>query len=286
MFHLRNSLLSNKFFFISIISFITLFILSFYPVWKNLIFSWYNNEDFSHGFAIIPLTSYIIWRKRYTFDLSGNKHAVTSLFGLVICIVSLLLYFLSFLGEVKTLSSISMLFFVAGSIIYTLGFSFFKSIIFPFALLFLMIPIPSQILALLTIPLQFIVTNIAGYISRSINIPLYIQGNLIHIPNHTFEVVQACSGLRSIMTLVTLGAYLGYFMLSSSFQRFLLILSSLPIAIATNALRIICIVALAYYFQLDLMHGPIHTLFGIIIFILSLCSFLLIQKGLSIWLTK
>jgi exosortase len=254
------------------------FLIGYLPVWQHLVSAWATNDDYSHGFAIVPLTIYIFWSKRQALMAEVKKGPNI---GLLIVIVSLLLNLFASAGEIQTLRALTMLPFLVGAVLYLFGVTVFRMSLFPLALLVFMIPIPAQILAALTVPLQLIVTKISGILARGIGIPLLLQGNLIHIPAQTFEVVQACSGLRSIMTLATLGAFMGYFTLQRNWQRAVLLLSALPIAIAVNIVRVFAMVAFSFFTEIDLTQGAAHTAVGLIVFMLSLALFFLIQKGLA-----
>ena len=146
-----------------------------------------------------------------------------------------------------------------------------------------MIPIPAQIFAVLTIPLQLLVTRITAVLASLSGIPIYCEGNVIHHSRMTFEVVQACSGLRSIMALLTLGAIFGYFSLRSNILRIMLFISAIPIAVVVNSLRVFAMVAAIHFLGLDLTAGTSHTILGIVLFGMSVMIFVLIRKGLSLW---
>jgi exosortase len=146
-----------------------------------------------------------------------------------------------------------------------------------------MIPVPAQIYSALTIPLQLLVTKVAAWLAASAGIPIYCEGNVIHHSRGTFEVVRACSGLRSIMALLTLGAIFGYFSLSSNFFRTVLFISAVPVAIAVNTLRVFAMVAAIHFLDINLSEGISHTILGIVIFGVAVAIFVLIRKGLTLW---
>jgi exosortase len=271
--HLKNKLLS-----LLCLS----FFIAYYPVWRDLISVWANNANYSHGFAVVPLSLFIIWRQRSELANAAGA-APGQRKGLLFATFALVIYLLALVGGIKTLASLSMIIFIAGAILYIWGYQVLRIMVFPLILLALMIPVPSQLLAAMTIPLQLLVTEIAGMLAGSIGIPIYIQGNLIHLPNQIFEVVEACSGLRSIMTLITLGTFMGYFTLNTNWQRILLIASSLPIAIVVNSTRVLAMVVFSFYFNIDLLEGKPHTFFGMGIFLIALLLFFSVQKILAQW---
>jgi exosortase len=106
------------------------------------------------------------------------------------------------------------------------------------------------------------------------------DGNIIHLPSRSFEVVEACSGLRSLTSLLLLGAVMGYFTLRSRLLRLLLFSAVLPVAILVNTARVTVMPVASYYLGLDLSEGTAHTMLGMGVFILALGLLLLLQKGL------
>lgn len=256
------------------------FVLAYFPVWRRLVITWYSSDDYSHGFFIIPLCFYIIWRKKEVITEIPIK---PSSFGLALVIFSLLLYLFAHLAEIVTLSSFSMVLLLAGVVIYVYGFLMFKELIFPLFLLLFMIPVPAQIYAKLTIPLQLFVSKASVGISNLLGLPVYREGNVIHLPERTLQVVQACSGLRSMISLLVLSAIFGYLTLKSNLLRTILFFSGIPAAIFVNIIRVVLMVLAFYYFNYNLTTGTIHTVFGVVIFFLALI-FIAITKGvLSIW---
>lgn len=246
---------------------VSTFILAYFPVWKRLIMSWAKSEEYAHGFLIIPICLYIAWRKKAVL---AKIPASPSPWGLAVSIFSLFLYLFAHLAEIVTVASFSMVLLVAGVVIYFYGFLMLKELLFPLFLLLFMIPIPAQIYSSLTVPLQLFVTKVSVWIGALLGVPVYREGNVIHLPDRTMQVVQACSGLRSMISLLTLSAILSYFTLKSNFLRAVLFVSGVPAAIVVNVILVLLLVGAFYYLNYDLTSGPIHTVFGMLIFILAL----------------
>jgi exosortase len=223
---------------------------------------------------------YIIWLKRGVLSASTT---VGSWVGLPIAVLSLMAYLFARAGEILTLASLSMIGFIAGTVLFLFGFRFLRLVLFPLLLLLFMIPVPAQIYASLTIPLQLLVTKATALLASFAGIPIYCEGNVIHHSRGTFEVVQACSGLRSIMALLTLGAVFGYFTLSSNILRTILFVTAIPIAVAVNILRVFAMVAAIHFLGIDLTVGTPHTILGISLFGIAVAIFVLIRKGLALW---
>jgi exosortase len=161
-----------------------------------------------------------------------------------------------------------------------------KELIFPIFFMLFMIPIPSQIYSALTIPLQLFVSKTSVTVAQFFQIPIYREGNVIHLPDYTMQVVQACSGLRSMISLLTLSIIFSYLTLSSNKLRSILFISGIPIAIFVNVIRVLLTILMYYYYGLNLAEGSIHTAFGIFIFFLALILLFGMKGLLSIWEKK
>jgi len=252
----------------------------FSRVWTGLVKFWYTSEEYSHGFFIFPMSLYIIWQKK---DALAQTSVQPSNWGLFIIIFFMLVFIIARAGGIATLSPICMISIIIGIIVYFYGFLIFKELFFPLFFLFFMIPVPSQIYSALTIPLQLFVTKTTVFIVSLMGIPIYREGNVIHLSDHTMQVVQACSGLRSMVSLLVLGAIFGYFSLRSNMLRGILFVAGVPISIIVNIFRIFLMVIAYHYFRYDFTADSIHTIFGIIIFIMALIIIASTQRVLSFW---
>jgi exosortase A len=253
------------------------FLAAFYPVWASLVNVWANSDDYSHGFAILPLVGYILWGKRHSLRAAVGRGSAV---GLALAVIALLLYLLARIGEILTLAPLAMVLFLAGAVLYLFGAAMLRECAFPLLLLFFMIPLPAQIYSALTLPLQLLVTRIAVELISWGGVPVLCDGNIIHLPAMSFQVVEACSGLRSLTSLLLLGAVLSYFTLRSRLLRLLLFSAALPVAILVNIVRVMALPLASYFFNLDLTEGIPHTLLGMGAFVLALGLLLLLQKGL------
>lgn len=258
--------------------FFALFAAVYYPVLSGLVRAWNGSDDYSHGFLIIPLSAYILWQNRAELSVQPIDG---SLIGLPLALISLFLLLFGKFGSILTLAPLSMIFFIWSAVIFFFGFKFFRLCYFPLLFLLFMVPVPSQIYATLTNPLQFIVTKMTVTMASMLGVVIYREGNVIHLTDMTFQVVQACSGLRSIMTMLTLGAIFGYFALRTPLTRITLIAAGIPIAIAVNIFRVFTMVIAYNFFKINLTEGTPHTILGLLVFALGFVFFIVIQKGLA-----
>ena len=253
---------------------------AFYPVWVKLITIWSRSDDYSHGFLIIPASLFIIWQKRNSLSAIESFTRFYEFFPVLFI---LLFYLLSLLAQIDTFVYLSLVFSIHICVWYVFGHRVYKKLIFPLTFLFFMIPIPAQFYAMATIPLQLFVSKLSALIAQLMNVPIFREGNVIFLPNQTLEVVQACSGLRSLISLFALSTLLAYFTLQSFKLRLVLILSSLPAAIAVNIIRVVIMVIALYYFNTDLTEGTLHIVFGAFIYILALSIIIILGNILSKW---
>ncbi len=256
------------------------FVFVYWSTLNKLVSLWYNSDDYAHGFAIIPLSIYIIWKKR---DAPAGIDSSSSASGLILIVISLLTYLFSRYAEIVSLAAFTIIPCLYGIVLYLFGFKTWKELFFPVTLLIFAVPVPSQIYAWLTIPLQLIVSRMSTELAGLLNCPIFREGNIIYLPDKVFQVVIACSGLRSLVALLAISAVIGYFMLRSNLLRSILLLSAAPVAIAVNILRVFLLVVVFYYFRVDLSAGAAHTVFGLLIFLLGLAAIVIAAGILSRW---
>jgi exosortase len=166
---------------------------------------------------------------------------------------------------------------IFSSTLYIFGPAHIRRYLFPILFLVLMVPVPAQIFSQLTIPFQLIVSTASSIAARIVNIPVLREGNIMHIPAHTLQVVHACSGLRSLIVIFVICTLIGYITLRSNISRVVLCIFAVPIAIFVNIIRVFIMIVFLHFFSINLTFGPIHTITGMAVFILAL-SFVFILK--------
>lgn len=253
------------------------FLIAFFPVWRGLINAWSNSEDYSHAFFIPPISLYLIWMKKQ--ELSKVPTAM-SMAGFCLFVGALFFYVVAFLAKITTAATASMILAIVALVWTLYGASVTKLLAFPLFFLFLMVPIPSQIYSEATIPLQLFVSKVSTMLAMTIDIPVYREGNVLHLPDRTMQVVEACSGLRSIISLFTLSLVFAYIAHPSNTMRVLLTVAALPVALLINIFRVLIMLAAFYFYNFDLTSGALHTYFGLVIFLLALLLLYLISRFL------
>ncbi len=250
------------------------------PTLTHLVGQWWNDANFSHGFFVPLFSAYVVWQERAKLVLLKPQ---PSWAGLLVLGFGLCVLILGQLGAELFLSRCSLLLVVAGLIVLFLGWNFFRALLFPWAFLFLMIPIPAIIFNLVTFPLQLLASKVASAVLPWMGVPVLREGNVILLPAMALEVAEACSGIRSLMSLATLAVIYGYLMEQNEIMRVLLAVASIPIAVAANSLRIVGTGLLVQYWDPDKAQGFFHEFSGWLIFIVSLVMLYLLHRVVRIF---
>lgn len=261
---------------------LVLFAVSYYPALVSIAKKWSASDDYTHAFFIVPIIAYMIWLKRdCLIDKKGG-----SLAGFMLVVASILLYLVSLQLQIPTLIFLVTVTSIISALIYIGGFHVLKELTIPILLLFMIIPIPNQLLSMLTSSLQLHISAISEILVRQLAVPIFREGNVLHIQNMTFQVVEACSGIRSLISMTTLSILIGYFTLTRIWSVTLLFLFSIPVAIIINIVRVITLILAFHYFHIDLSVGVSHTITGLVLFILGLVLLFAFQRVLELWETK
>lgn len=248
----------------------------------RLAVDWWTDPNFSHGFLIPIFSGLVVWQKRKQLEALQPK---PSWHGLVLIAGSLALLIVGVMGAEFFLSRSSFVFLLAGLVIYFFGWGHFRVLLFPWAFLFFMIPIPVIIFNQIAFPLQFMAAHMASSLLSVLGVPVLREGNIIQLPTMTLEVAEACSGIRSLMSLGALAVIFGYLVETRNAPRVILALASIPIAVAANALRIMGTGLLGNYWDPDKAQGFFHEFEGWVIFVSSLVMLFALQAVMR-WILK
>jgi len=237
------------------------------PILKALVGQWWSDPDYGHGFLVPLFSGYVCWRQRDQLLKCEGKPAN---FGLLIMVAAIVLLLGGSLGAELFTSRISLLVLIAGMILFLAGWKTLRTVSFPLAFLLLMIPIPVIVYNQITFPLQLIASRFATFWLEVAQVPVLREGNVLILPNYSLEVVEACSGIRSLMTLITLAVAYGHLVEPRRWARYLLVILMIPIAIVSNAIRIMGTGVLTYRFGPKAAEGFFHEFSGWVIFVASL----------------
>ena len=244
----------------------------YYPVLWRLVQQWYDDGDYSHGFLVPLLSAYLIWQRR---DKLAEVVRKPSNLGLLVVLFSLSLLFLGSLGAELFLTRISIVVTICGLIVYFSGWRMLRAMTFPLAFLLFAIPIPTLIYNEIVFPLQFIASRFATSILETLNLfPIMREGNVLIMPGMRLEVVEACSGIRSLMSLLALAAGYGYLAEKSVAVRWFLFLAMVPLAIVSNGTRVMITALMTNYIGPKAAEGFMHEFSGWVIFVVATAMFL------------
>lgn len=249
--------------------------LVYWQVFRKLVFDWANDGNYSHGFVIVPLALYFVWERR------AKLQAITprpTWFGLVVVAGSIFVLMAGLLGAELFLTRISLLGVLAGIILFILGWTHLRALMFPLAFLLLMIPLPALIFNQIAFPLQLFASRAGEFAISSADIPVLREGNVLVLANTSLEVAEACSGIRSLISLLTLGIVLGYFADPRAWVRALIALSTIPVAIISNGARVAGTGIAAHRWGPAAAEGFFHEFSGWVVFIVAFVLMLGLQQ--------
>jgi len=225
---------------------------------------WWNNPEAGHGLLLAPLAVWFAWKAGIAPDARPNRAL-----GVAVLVLAVLVRYVSDLAaELFTMRG-SMLMAAVGLTVYYFGVRQVLRWWLPFSLLALSIPLPELILSRVALPLQFTASKIGAGLLAWRQIPVLLNGNVIHIPGHQLFVAEACSGLRSLTALLSLGVLLGAVTLRSGWTRTALFLLAVPVAILLNGVRIFLTGFLVLLVDPKLGEGFMHVTEGWLIFVIA-----------------
>jgi len=242
---------------------------------SNLVGQWWRDPNFSHGFLVPVFSAFVLWQQRSRL---AKASAQPSYWGLPIIALALCVLIVGVLGAELFLSRVSLLLLIAGLVIFFRGWKYFRVILFPWVFLILMIPLPAIIFNEVTFPLQILTSKVVAFALPLAGVPVLRLGNVITLPAMPLEVAQACSGIRSLLSLLTISVIYGYLSETRVWVRVLLALASIPIAVAANSLRIVGTGLLVQYWDPDKAEGFFHLFSGWLIFVVALAMLFLLHR--------
>lgn len=252
----------------------------YWPIILPMVRDWAMDDNYSHGFLVPLIAGYLAFMRKDDLAVATVEPANAGFFLFFFGIVALLLGWLG--TEYFTMRS-SLVIVIAGSVLFLLGWEIFKILLAPLCYLLLMVPIPYIIYDTAAFPLKLLVTKVSVLSMKLLGIVVWQEGNILMFPNITLEVADACSGLRSIMSLLALGAAYAFVLHTKARDRVILILSTLPIAVFTNCLRVIATGILAQYFGSAAAEGFFHEFAGLFVFGAAVVMFVALGTSLKRW---
>jgi len=257
---------------------LAVFIGLYFTVIQTMVRDWGVDANYSHGYFIPFLSAFMIYTKRreiQSLDVSRSN------WGFAFILIGLIQLTLAKIGSEYFLQRTSMILVLLGISLFVMGRTLTKKISFPILYLIFMVPIPAIIWNKFAFPMQLFSSSLTEWVIQMIRIPVFREGNILHLGETSLEVVNACSGLRSLISMLTLSAAFAYLSSHSRAKKCILFLSAAPIAILVNIIRLTFTAVLANQFGESTAQGFLHDFSGWAIFLVGLAMLVGVHLVLS-----
>jgi exosortase len=247
---------------------------AYIPTISWMIGRWNGKESYySHGFLIPIISLFIIWQRRDAlskgFEIASAASRTRNDVGLWIVAACLLVHIVCAALRVYFLSGFTLVPLTYGLVLFFFGKEMVRKLTFPILFLFTMVPLPLAVIGTLTVKLKLLATQLSVFTLNVVGFRCIQDGSLIRMPTSFTEVAAPCSGLRSIISLLTLGLLFAYAMKTSFLKKSILFLSSIPIAIATNVMRITLVSIVNDLYGEKIAMGAFHDFTGFMVFVVA-----------------
>jgi exosortase len=247
--------------------------LLYVPVLRGLVAVWVADHNYSHGFFVPLIAGFLVWQKQEVLRAVTMQQSAWGglllLLGLCTLVGGQALLMVGGAHGALFLQGISLILVLVGLVLLLAGRGVFRTLAFPLGYLVLMFPLPEGIMMLVILPLQSYATQVTSAALHFLAIPALREGNLIMLPAMTLGVTEACSGIRSLLTLVTGAVALSYVTLPQWWQRLVLVGSVVPITLVTNAIRVTGTGLLAHFVGRAAAEGFLHGFAGWVLLLVA-----------------
>lgn len=258
---------------------LTLLLITYIPMFKWMVERWMAAESYyGHGFLIPIVSLYIVWQRK---ELLKKAKLSSEISGLIMIIIGVLVNLICASLRVYFISGFTFVFVLYSLILFFFGKEIARNLIFPVFFLIAMIPLPLVLIGNLTVKLKLFVAQTATFVLNRIGFPCIRDGSIIRMPHSYIAVEAPCSGLRSLIALLTLGLLFAYALKVSYIKKTLLFLSSIPIALACNVMRITMLGIANDLYGEKIALGFFHDLSGYIMFGVAFVGLFSISKALE-----
>jgi exosortase len=254
-----------------------LLITCYAPILYRMANQWATDDDMGHGFFVPVVAGYIVWQRR---QILAETPCRTNWWGLALVLLGGLMSVIATLGVELFTARLSFLVALTGTVLFLGGTQWLKLLSFPLALLLFMIPIPAISYSALTLKLQMFASELGEILITAMGIPVLREGNTLKLPSQTLDIVDACSGIRSLLSLLFLSLVYSYFTDKRVWMRWALLLATIPIAIGANGIRV-AVTGLLSEIDTKLASGVYHEAEGYIVFLVALVALVVCHRLLS-----
>lgn len=258
-------------------------LLLYWPTLTGLVRQWWQDSDASHGFIVVIFAGYLLWKTRSSWEHVEMRPSAAGIAWVAVAMGGLIL---GTFGAELFLARVSLVILLGGLVLLFAGWKMLRAVAAPWAVLFLMIPLPVIVFNEIALPLQFLASRLAGDTLDLLRVPALREGNVIMLPSISLNVVEACSGIRSLMALITLAIFYGLLMEKKIWIRCILVVLAIPLAVGINALRIVGSGLLGQNFGKEYAEGFFHEFSGLVVFVVTLASLFLLHGLANLILKK
>jgi exosortase len=255
------------------------FVLAYQDVLFWLMDDWDLDEEYSHGWLVVPIALYLAWERREQLARAPLR---PSRWGLVLLVFSLGALAAGTLAAETFVARISIVLTAVAAVLYVTGVEHVRILRFPLAFLLLMIPIPGIIFNRIVFPLQLVASDFGARSLAAAGIPVFREGNLISLAHMNLDVAEACSGIRSLISLFTLSLLYGYFTEPRLVMRVILLIATIPVAIFANGVRVAATGVAANFYGAKVAEGFFHSFSGWIVFLVAGVTLLGIHRSVNL----
>jgi exosortase len=238
----------------------------YWGILRDLVAQWWDDANYSHGFIVPLFSGYLIWRERHRLRTLVPRGAI---WGLVILLGGIGALFLGDLGAENFLSRSSLIVILGGLVLFIFGTEAFRLTLFPLSYLFFMVPIPAILFYAVTFPLQQLAAQQAAWALDVLGVPVLLDGNIIHLSQISLGVTEACSGIRSLISLFAGAVAWAYLLQPGGWPMVVFILATVPITILANAGRVIATGLIGQWFGVQYASGFFHELAGWVVYLFA-----------------
>jgi exosortase len=238
----------------------------YWSIIRDLSVQWWDDENYNHGFLIPLFSGFLLWRERHrlrALEPSG------SWLGLLVLLGGIAILLVGDIGAENFLMRSSLLVILAGLVLFLAGRAMLRVALFPLCYLLFMIPLPAILFYAVTFPLQRIAAEQAAWVLDLLGVPVLLDGNIIHLSQISLGVTEACSGIRSLISLLAGAVAWAYLMLPAGWLSVLFVVSAIPITIIANSARVVATGLIGQWFGVEYASGFFHEFAGWVVYIFA-----------------
>jgi exosortase len=233
---------------------------------RDLVIDWWDDPNYSHGFLVPVFSGYLVWEGRERLRRITPRG---SWLGLPVLLAGIGTLLLGVVGAEQFLMRSSLVVVIAGLVLLHGGRAVFRELLFPIGFLLFMVPLPAIVSNAITFPLQGLAAQNATTTLDLLGVPVFRDGNVIHLSHITLGVTEACSGIRSLISLLAIAVVWAYLAVPGLWAKLLFVATAVPITIVANAARVVLTGLIAQEFGIRYAEGFFHAFSGWIIFVVA-----------------